>query len=773
MPFPRRNILPVCALSLFCAAHAFAQSSSSVAVPPDSSVSSSSVSSSSVSISSAALSAPPASSAAPVKMPRPLRSVLYLSGGENSPWFYLGVLYAVRDYRIPVDSVSGTSWGAWIGSLWTSGWNLDDIQRLLTEGDVAPYLSEDALSPSEKESRITSLPIAPAGNSALEMRFSLAVDTAGYASLRSRPLVPDTAALRYSLFKLRVQESLDRASAGAVVPFAASLCGKSLSGSPSDVLRTLPFRGNASAGDFCGIVPDVPADSSMFAIVATPFPVRNAERNTDPWRSAVIDASLSRLQEMPSPGVVIRPHSLMNLKTPADWMKAGYKEVEARMGDFLPVMNRPRIYVASKDTLYPRFRYAPSFDSLPSEVYSHVAALWNSADTGFAAPENFARRLLSTPLYDSLQMNLERDGSLSVIARESPILEVKAGGFGSNVTGANAYGNILFNYVNQFEYRLSATGFAGENSYGFSPEMQLRGMWQGNWNFYVRGDFAKYEPLRGYFSDEPAELRIYREKRSDASLGLDYALDSIRNIGVKVTVGNGKFVTELSSVYGEMETRSLAPDLVYTECSAGYVPWFGSSGHSISGNAGFRSVNLAVNGITSAPLYFSSSVDAGAFVSPWRYLTFGGGAAGGVNIRRESGYGYEYPEKFSVSDDEEEYAIGNRYRLHEHPTPWSEEWNFTDLSSHHYGLVRASIGLHSEYFGAWIFGAYIRDFEDNPTIDLGVNRLIMEPTLRAAYKSLEVRAGMSRLTDVDNVSDFKDFKNYRYFVKIGSFQFGS
>lgn len=765
MPFPRRNILPVvCALSLFCAAHAFAWSSSSAAVPPDTSVSSSSV----------ALSVPLLGpSALPVKMQQPLRSVLYLSGGENSPWFYLGVLYAIRDYRIPVDSVSGTSWGAWIGSLWTSDWNLDDIQRLLTEKDIAPYLAEDALSPSGMAFRMFPLPIAPTGVPALEMRFSLAVDTAGNASLRSRSLVPDTAALRYSLFKLRVQESLDRANAGAVVPFAASLCGKSLSGFPSDVLRTLPFKGNASAGDFCGIVPDVPADPSVFAIVATPFPVRNAVRDTDPWRSAVIDAALSRLQKMPSPGVVIRPHSLMNLKTPADWMKAGYKEVEARMGDFSPVMNRPRIYVASKDTLYPRFRYAPSFDSLPSEVYSHIAALWNPADTGFSAPENFARRLFAAPLYDSLQMNLESDGSLSIVARESPILDVKVGGFGSNVTGANVYGNILFNYVNQFEYRLSAAGFAGENSYGFSPEMQLRGMWQGNWNFYVRGDFAKYEPLRGYFSGDSADLRIYREKRSDASLGLDYALDSIRNIGVKVTVGNGKFVTALSSVYGEMETRSLAPDLVYTESSAGYVPWFGSSGHSISGNAGFRSVNLAVNGMTSAPLYFSSSVDASAFVSPWRYLTFGGGAAGGVNIRRESGYGYEYPEKFNVSDDEEEYAIGNRYRLHEHPTPWSEEWNFTDLSSHHYGLVRASIGLHSGYFGAWIFGAYIRDFEDNPTIDLGVNRLILEPTLRAAYKSLEVRAGMSRLTDVDNVSDFKDFKNYRYFVKIGSFQFGN
>src|SRR5574344_2344135 len=187
MPLPRRNILPVCALSLFCAAHAFAQSSSSVAVPPDSSVSSSSVSSSSVSISSAALSAPPpASSAAPVKMPRPLRSVLYLGGGENSPWFYLGVLYAVRDYRIPVDSVSGTSWGAWIGALWTAGWNLDDIQRLLTDPSIAPYLAEDRLSPVRQKSDFE-LPIAPSGTSALELRFSLSVDTMGYASLRPRP----------------------------------------------------------------------------------------------------------------------------------------------------------------------------------------------------------------------------------------------------------------------------------------------------------------------------------------------------------------------------------------------------------------------------------------------------------------------------------------------------------------------------------------------------------------------------------------------------------
>ena len=102
MPFPRRNILPVYALSLFCAAHAFAQSSVPLRFRQFICFSSS------VPISSAALGVPPsASSAAPVKIPAPVALRALPGRRENSPWFYLGVLYAVRDYHIPVDSVSG------------------------------------------------------------------------------------------------------------------------------------------------------------------------------------------------------------------------------------------------------------------------------------------------------------------------------------------------------------------------------------------------------------------------------------------------------------------------------------------------------------------------------------------------------------------------------------------------------------------------------------------------------------------------------------------
>ncbi|MBR2074790.1 MAG: hypothetical protein IJ977_05910, partial [Fibrobacter sp.] len=51
----------------------------------------------------------------------PKKSVLYLSGGERSPWFHLGVLYAIETYKVRIDSVVGTSWGAFVGYLWTHG----------------------------------------------------------------------------------------------------------------------------------------------------------------------------------------------------------------------------------------------------------------------------------------------------------------------------------------------------------------------------------------------------------------------------------------------------------------------------------------------------------------------------------------------------------------------------------------------------------------------------------------------------------------------------
>ena len=116
-------------------------------------------------------------------------------------------------------------------------------------------------------------------------------------------------------------------------------------------------------------------------------------------------------------------------------------------------------------------------------------------------------------------------------------------------------------------------------------------------------------------------------------------------------------------------------------------------------------------------------------------------------------------------------ALDNTFRQRIRATPWSTEWYNPDLASHHYGLLRANAGVHYGVVGAWLFGAYVRDFEENESAKLGANKFIFEPALRFAYKSITAYAGLTRTVDSDTFDDLSKFKDYRYFVRIGNYEF--
>ena len=132
-----RLLFPAAVLAAFSLVHAqeidalAAEGSGTVVSVPDSAVRDSALQSPEVQAQ------PPSaldSAVAAVSLPAAKKSVLYLGGGEYSPWFHLGVLYAIEAYSVPVDSVVGTSWGAYIGALWAKGVSPDDIQRCSPTG---------------------------------------------------------------------------------------------------------------------------------------------------------------------------------------------------------------------------------------------------------------------------------------------------------------------------------------------------------------------------------------------------------------------------------------------------------------------------------------------------------------------------------------------------------------------------------------------------------------------------------------------------------------
>lgn len=111
---------------------------------------------------------------------------LVLSGGGARGLAHLGVLRALRELRVPVDLVVGTSMGAVIGGAYAAGRSVEEIEEIVRSADWATILSdrpqrrdlsftrreEDQLLPSRIEMGLNrdgfTLPPAAVGNSALE-----------------------------------------------------------------------------------------------------------------------------------------------------------------------------------------------------------------------------------------------------------------------------------------------------------------------------------------------------------------------------------------------------------------------------------------------------------------------------------------------------------------------------------------------------------------------------------------------------------------------------
>ena len=687
------------------------------------------------------------------------KSVLYLGGGAHSPWYSLGVLYAVRDYQIPVDSVVATSWGAFVGSLWSSGMELDEIQKLVTDSLFVLQLLGEKSSPSPLES----LPISGEGEPSLAFRFAFYGDSSGRAHFRPRPLFADREFLNASIFRFRVEEALLRADS-TVLPFTAFACSSGIFRKARPAFA-LPF--SKTSGENC---PDFfPEDSSAFAVYVMAYPLRNADGKDSPTATSGFQNALEfiRREKEKNPErniIVIRPHSV-DENTPLAWMQAGYSDMERKRGEFSPLAHRKGKMPVAADSIFPRFRIEPSFEKFPSIYYSDLSSHWNEVDTGTLAAVRFLRSVSESPFYDSVQIEMDTLGIADVSAFASPVLEFRVGGFGSNLTGPLAYAGVDFRFVNQFEYAFRLEGFYGEHSRALRPEFSMRGFFGSRGEFSATGNISRIRPLRGYFSDVPMDLRLREIKQNDIDVKFLWK-DSLADFSFDVLLGESDFKRFLGE--DELHVNTLYPKVSFVRNRGEFLEWFGDRGYRISGDFGFRSVNLTADGMGSAPLYVSTRLDVQKNFSPLSAVALSVGALGGVQIRRESGKGYVYPDPLKTWTGGTVKSLDCWYRMHPSLSPWSASWNFTDLSTHHYTAARASAGLHTGPLGVWIFTAYMHDFEENSHVELDADRILLEPTLRFSYRSLELRLGMSRLVSAADALKLKNVRDYHYFFQVGA-----
>ncbi|SHK76532.1 patatin-like phospholipase family protein [Fibrobacter sp. UWB12] len=697
------------------------------------------------------------------------KSVLYLGGGERSPWFHLGALYALEEYKIPVDSIVATSWGAWMGALWSLGVSIDDIQRLMMDPYVIEQLGVNSIH-AKTEHDAFKLPISVDGLPSLRERFSFYADTAGNVYRSMHALVPDTASIERSLSRLRFEEILFRQRGTYRIPFTLLTCDSVIENPLyADIVNSLPLAGNEKSGELCPYqtVPLAknPQEASLIVISD---PIRYELEGNAELRTLKKDV-LTKLGDVQ--GVFIRAHSIRDTSRKS-MIQAGFSAVEHALREIIPIVDGRREY-SDKQKSEAWFEFNPVFDSLSSEHHSAVLSYWNLKDTGFVAPANFAYSIASKAPYDTISFNMQSDGSLLIDVGVHPTVDVAVGGFGSNVIGANAYGELTLNYVNQMEISLTLAGFYGTSSYGFRPHLDISNLINRHWKFTFGYDLMKLRFLKAFENDNvPGVNRFKYETRNDLYLSAKYAIDKMQSVEVKFLFGSREFELspkavpeidffddEIVNTSSNYETSPVTQSVHYSLLNGEDDPWFASKGYAANASIGLNLIGYGFH--QRSPIYGIYSFDGRFSYAPTKYTSVTVGAAMGFDAYRDGHF--KFPKNFDNT------AMEDRYRLHVAATPWSGDWLDPELSSHGYAMLRVNGGVHRQGFGAWLSFAYIHDFEDKATAMLNSNKFVIEPALRYAYRSFTVYAGLNRVVDTETFADIKRIKNYRYFIRIGDY----
>ena len=697
------------------------------------------------------------------------KSVLYLGGGERSPWFHLGALYALEEYKIPVDSIVATSWGAWMGALWSLGVSIDDIQRLMMDPYVIEHLGVNSIHAKTEHDAFT-LPVSVNGLPSLRQRFSFYADTAGNVYRSMHALVPDTASIERSLSRLRFEESLYRQHGSYRIPITLMTCDSVIENPLyADIVNSLPLAGNENSGELCPYLTFPESKKTQEAsIVIVADPVRYELEGNAELRTLKKEV-LSRLGDVQ--GIFVRAHSIRDTSRKA-MIQAGFSSVEHALREIIPIVDGRREY-SDKQKSDAWFAFNPVFDSLSSEYHSAVLSYWNPKDTGFAAAENFAYSIAAKVPYDTITFDMQPDGGLLIDVGVHPTLDVAVGGFGSNIVGANAYGEVALNYVNQMEIALTLAGFYGTTSYGFRPRLEISNLINRHWKFSFGYDVMKLRYLKAFENDNISESnRFEYETRNDLFLSAKYAIDKNQSVEVKFLFGDREFELspkaipqvdfwddEIVDTSTNYETSPVTQTVHYSLLNGEDDSWFASKGYAANAYLGMNLVGFGFH--QRGPIYGVYSFDGRFSYAPTRNTSVTVGAAMGFDAYRDGHF--RFPKNF------ENTAMEDRFRLHIAATPWSGDWLDPELSTHGYALLRVNGGVQRNGFGAWLSLAYIHDFEDKSTAKLNSNKFVLEPALRYKYRSFTVYAGLNRIVDTETFGDIKDLKNYRYFIRIGDY----
>ena len=667
-------------------------------------------------------------------------AVIYMNGDYSSIEYHFGVLSEIERFQIPIDTVVGSQWGAFVGALWSAGWSSAQIRELIK--------SWDSLPKAEQQQKV-----------ALWQREWLIK----HKEDGSPFLVDLTESKPYFgqvFFDLRVQESLWRSDIGSKIPFRKI-----------DSLENYPFPPVANR-----------EQEALVRIFSNPIALRDTN-------GSAAQRYQQKLWREDSTLIILRPHSKPN---PDSLFEAGIQAVQARRSSLAQMFTETP---ASKGAINraptgtapppPRFLYLPVFDSIPAEIQGHLKSFWNPSDTGILGVRNFLKNLQEDGSYREVNLVLDTGSLLQINSESNPQLSLSLIGFGGTLFGANIAANTNFRFVNQFGYNLNLMAFYGQGKRGVEPNLRFEQFFMESGDFFAKAKFYEYEPISFFQrSIHNIETRLLKENGAVIVLGvekdrLQIAVELDRR---DITSGaSGIPIYDKSSFdddeeepepigfyYESVGVSSMFPYAKWLWQSEGYNRWFAKKGFMAQLTGGFKAVS--VHSIDQeAPLYVSSQGILSITKPLTEYVSISAGTEFGANFRRTDRGDFVLPnELYGLDFFSPDPAVGNRYRFAMGMGSYMGEWQTPDNSSHLYGLVHAGFSIQWQGSGIFLAGGFAKDGEPNPWSEMGAKRFFAEPKIRIKMQTFDFVLGCNRIySTMDYLNITKKGEN-RIFLNLQS-----
>ncbi len=728
-----------------------------------------------------------------------IKAGLLLSGGYEECVIHIGVLRSIEQYKIPIDYVYGSSWGALIAALWAVDYSADEIENIFKLHAIPEIMR------NEKEVGYERF-VSPNGVPGIELNYTFHTgsDTSSIlapfiatnknietiASVIAEYIAPRVYQRGGHFDSLKIPLRIiasDQKKRAPVILDSANI-STALLATIINASENALFQHDTNSLFDGTIYARFPVDAVLerreanwvIAVDAEPVkhkPVQWFQDKQEYFRK--LSASYPIEEHYYSENMLILQAS--KFRTSPDqreYIQTGANLVKRKLDAIIRVFGGTMKHKTfmQQDSWNEQFTFGQlHLNTLAPEFHRYIGYLIKYYPLEITPKDlsSIVKDIYASPYFYKPQLSLssQLDSTMMDVEIETQVqdkLQIKGGLFSAYNIYPHVFGKLSYSAINQFEYQFSVQGWVGNYAQGIRLDALFNALGGARFFFKIsqlynrialtelEGELKNRSPIQKENHDSLLVEVGYRTSH-DGYLFADMRLD---NSSYLVEYSNLQKGTHLKTV---IKSFSFGFGGSYSTLDDGIFSGTGSQIYIHSGlNAeGFPDSTIQYQ----APLHWRTTGSLSYHRSAFEMFHAGMQLNGGVDLDYKQ-FG-KAPQSFKSSlegFENHDHIMAQRYKIPMNLTVLSRIGYTPENYSYAFSQGALSFGIVKEAMGGWLRLHSIHSFDNGGEyLDGHTQEAIVESILRYSFKSIEILLVLEK--ELTTNSDF------RFGVIIGNFPF--